>query len=97
MVTVYVLRSLTCGIRYVGITSHVGARLRAHARGESKGGRQLGPFELIHREEFPSYQEARGREKFLKSGVGRQWLDDTFGRKPVAQPNIHSEPDANLS
>jgi putative endonuclease len=97
MVTVYVLRSLTRGIRYVGITSQIGTRLRAHARGESKGGQQLGPFELIHREEFPSYQEARGREKFLKSGIGRQWLDDTFGRKPVAHSNVRSEPDADLS
>jgi len=31
-----------------------------------------GPFKLIHTEEFSSRSEAMIREKFLKSGKGRQ-------------------------
>ena len=81
MVYVYVLRSLEKGSRYVGITASLGPRLRTHARGTTKGGQQLGTFELIHREEFSSYQEARAREKFFKSGQGRAWLDLCFETK----------------
>ena len=88
MVYVYVLRSLEQGTRYVGITSELGPRLRTHARGASKGGQQLGRFELIHREEFPDYQAARVREKFLKSGMGRAWLDSIFG--PKSRPRFSS-------
>ena len=78
MVYVYVLRSRKKGIRYVGITANLGARLRTHMRGTTKGGQQLGKIDLIHREVFPSYEEARVREKFLKSGQGREWLDGQF-------------------
>ena len=79
MITPYVLRSVEHGTRYVRITSQLGPRLRTHARGASKGGQRLGSFELIHREEFPDYKAARVREKFLKSGAGRAWLDSVFG------------------
>jgi predicted GIY-YIG superfamily endonuclease len=60
------------------ITARLGARLRTHARGSTKGGQQLKRFELIHREEFQDHAAARKREKFLKSGQGRAWLDEHF-------------------
>jgi putative endonuclease len=80
MVYVFVLRSREKGIRDVGITAGLGARLRAHARGGTKGGQHLGKFELIHRKEWPTDADARVREKYLKSGQGREWLDAKFGR-----------------
>ena len=80
MIHVYVLRSLENGKRYVGITANIRARLRTHAQGPTRGGQQLGNFKLIHRERFSTYTEARAREKYLKSGSGRQWLDAQFGR-----------------
>jgi predicted GIY-YIG superfamily endonuclease len=79
-VTLYVLRSLEQGRRYVGITKDLPRRLEEHRRRTSKGSQQLGSFELIHEEKFPSYVEARAREKFLKSGQGRRWLDERWGR-----------------
>jgi hypothetical protein len=39
----------------------------------------LGEFELIHRESFLDHGAAREREKFLKSGQGRKWLDSEYG------------------
>ena len=39
--------------------------------GRTKG---KGPFELVHHEEFATKQEAVVREKFLKSGQGREFL-----------------------
>jgi predicted GIY-YIG superfamily endonuclease len=32
-------------------------------------------FKLIHAEQFTDYKNAREREKYLKSGAGRAWLD----------------------
>jgi putative endonuclease len=84
MVYLYVIRSREHRKRYVGIAADIGLRLREHARGGTKGGQQLGRFELIHRETFSSYAEARKREKFLKSGQGRRWLDERFGQMATA-------------
>jgi len=42
----------------------------------TKAGQLLGSFNLLYTEEFPDYKPARKREKFLKSGQGRRWLDD---------------------
>ncbi len=79
MIWLYVIRSTVNGRRYVGITADLGARLRTHAGQSTKGGQLLQRFELIHTEQFPSYADARVREKFLKSGQGRAWLDARFG------------------
>ena len=74
--TVYVLRSLRNGRHYVGFTSRaVEQRLEEHNRGFPKGwSSRNGPFEVIHQETHRSEREARWRERFLKSGQGREWL-----------------------
>ena len=73
-VTVYVLLGAS-GKRYVGITNNLARRLREHASGGTKAGQILGSFTVIHTEEYPDHATARQREKFLKSGQGRKWLD----------------------
>ena len=79
MITVYVLRSQTNGRRYVGISANLAQRLIEHQKSGSTVAKQLGPFALLHTEEYPNYVQARVREKFLKSGQGREWLDQQFG------------------
>jgi putative endonuclease len=75
MRSVYVLRSLRNGKRYVGCTGQaVTIRLRQHNSGRSRWTSQNGPFELLHVETFAEKGEAMRREKFLKSGAGRQEL-----------------------
>ena len=76
MVVVYVLRSLTNGKRYVGISDNLERRLREHQKAGSTVKKLLGSFELLQKEEFLTYGTARIREKFLKSGRGREWLDE---------------------
>ena len=78
MITVYVLRSLGSGKRYVGITENLARRLTEHRRPTSTVGKLLGPFEVFQTEEFGDYVGARAREKFLKSGQGRKELDRKF-------------------
>ena len=73
-VYVYVLKSESTGNFYVGISKFGPKRIRQHNKGQSAGTRGKGPWELVHREEFPDYATARVREKFLKSTKGRYWL-----------------------
>jgi predicted GIY-YIG superfamily endonuclease len=76
MYSVYVLRSLRNGKRYVGYTGQpVAVRVRQHNTGQNRWANQNRPFELQHVEEFAESSEARAREKFLKTGAGRRELD----------------------
>jgi putative endonuclease len=81
MVHVYVLRSLETGRRYVGMTDDVARRLDEHRRRRSKSAKILGEFEVLLTESYPTRIEARLRERFLKAGSGRAWLDAKFGAK----------------
>ncbi len=79
MYYVYVLKSSRNNKRYVGSTKLLPEqRLKQHNSGSNVWTRQNGPFELIYKEEHPIDTEARKRENFLKSGVGRKFLDELF-------------------
>ena len=73
---VYVLKSEKDGIRYVGSGEDAQERLRRHNKGDyvfTKGHR---PWRLVYKEgDYSSRSEAVRREKFLKSGKGREFLD----------------------
>ncbi|MCD4797155.1 MAG: GIY-YIG nuclease family protein [Candidatus Cloacimonetes bacterium] len=73
MITVYVLKGKK---RYIGITNNLERRVAEHRRKSSKGSQIIGDFKLMYKEEFPNYKKAREQEKYLKSGRGRQWLDE---------------------
>ena len=76
VVYVYVLRSLKNKKRYVGYTRKTPLeKLAEHNSGATQWTRQNGPFVLLHVEEFAESAAARKRERFLKLGKGRQWLD----------------------
>jgi putative endonuclease len=72
MFTVYILYSISWGKSYVGYTNNVERRLQEHNITESKGFTlRYRPWTLIHTEVFDSKAEAMQKEKFYKSGVGR--------------------------
>ncbi|UCH34060.1 MAG: GIY-YIG nuclease family protein [Armatimonadota bacterium] len=75
-VTLYVLRSRRNGKRYVGITNNLERRLREHRAAYSKAGQLLRDCCVLHTERFSDHAAARAREKYLKSGEGREWLDE---------------------
>ncbi|MEW5894883.1 MAG: GIY-YIG nuclease family protein [Candidatus Omnitrophota bacterium] len=76
---VYVLKSLKNGKRYVGFTKLLPERrLKQHNNGSNKWTRENGPFRLIYSESYESPRAARQRERFLKSGVGRKFLDSAL-------------------
>ena len=82
--TTYVLRSLKNGRLYKGFTSRpMAERLTEHNRGYPPGWSSRNrPFEVAYRESFATEAEARARERFLKSGQGREWL----GRELAGYP-----------
>ena len=75
---IYIIESETTGKIYIGHTSDLERRLREHNDrrvGKRRYTRkQQGPWRLIHFEEMESRSHAMRREKFLKSGKGREWI-----------------------
>jgi predicted GIY-YIG superfamily endonuclease len=74
-ITLYVLKDKS-GKRYIGITNNLSRRLKEHRSHKTKGGQLLDDFIVVYTETFPDYHTARIKEKFLKSGQGRKWLDE---------------------
>ena len=75
MYYVYVLWSNKVQKRYVGFSTDAVKRLLEHNSGKSHFTKSGLPWKLIYSEEYLTETEARRREKFLKSGVGRKFLD----------------------
>lgn len=73
---VYVLKSLKTGKRYVGQTSNLEKRLKDHNSGLSVYTKNRGPWKLVFQEDYNSRSEAMLREKYLKTGKGRDFLDN---------------------
>lgn len=59
---------------YIGSTSDLKKRFGNHTRGEVKSTHSRRPLKIIHYEYFISKKDALAREKYLKSGYGREQL-----------------------
>ncbi len=70
----YFLQSETTGRPYVGRPSDLTQRLGQHNSGITKSTKNRGPWALIYQEGFPSEADAMQRERFLKTGRGREEL-----------------------
>jgi len=75
MFTVYVLRSKKDLKRYIGLTENLNRRLYDHANGFVKSTKDRRPLILIYKEVFTDKIEGQNREKFFKSGQGREFLN----------------------
>ena len=71
---VYAIKSQRKNYIYVGLTKDAKKRIRVHNKGWEKTTRSYAPFSLILQERFYSRSEARKREKYLKSGIGKEFL-----------------------
>ncbi|MFA5888771.1 MAG: GIY-YIG nuclease family protein [Candidatus Paceibacterota bacterium] len=77
MFVVYVLRSLRNKKGYIGYTGKTAVeRLTEHNNGSNKFTSQNGPYKLIYTESYALKVEAIKRERFLKSGKGREFLNN---------------------
>ncbi len=74
MITVYALLSEKYGFIYVGMTANLERRLKEHNSGKSLYTKRFKPWKVIYKEAQPDLKAARQREKYLKSGVGKEFL-----------------------
>jgi putative endonuclease len=71
----YVLRSLRNGLLYKGSTQNIESRIITHNLGKVRYTSKFLPWELVLCEEFNSRTEAMKREKWYKTGIGRDWIN----------------------
>ena len=75
---VYLLKSLVVNKSYVGFTNNLPLRLKQHNNGKSRYTNLYKPWEVIYTENYITLEEARKREKYLKTAAGRKFLKKVF-------------------
>jgi len=74
MYFVYAIKSNSRNYVYVGLTNDLTRRIAEHNDGQNKTTKPYRPFKIIYTESFNTRVEARVKEKYLKSGVGKEFL-----------------------
>ena len=69
----YVLESKE-GFHYTGSTEDLEKRLERHGLKTTHFTKKETSWRIIYSKEFPTRSEAMKYEKWLKSGVGREWV-----------------------
>lgn len=77
---VYVLRSKKNGMWYTELTDDLRKRFNQHNKGLSRWTKNRGPFEIIYYEACRNITDARSREKYLKSGMGKRYIKNRLKR-----------------
>lgn len=72
--SIYVLRSEKDDRLYVGMSSDVIRRVHEHTQGYVFSTKGYLPWKLVYEEFVGTRVEARKREKYLKSGSGKEFL-----------------------
>ncbi|OGW79103.1 MAG: hypothetical protein A3G33_03855 [Omnitrophica bacterium RIFCSPLOWO2_12_FULL_44_17] len=62
------------GSHYVGSAQDVVMRLKQHNQKRNRSTKSRCPWKLVHQEEYRSRSEAVRRERFFKTGAGRNFL-----------------------
>ncbi len=76
----YVLQSKNNGRRYTGYTNDLRKRLREHNELKSSYTKYRGPYECIYYEACRNERDAKAREKYLKTGMGKRYLNNRLKR-----------------
>jgi len=71
---VYTLLSKKTNGWYIGSTRDLRKRILRHNSGKNKSTKHGLPWKLIYYEASLNKNDARAREKYLKSGMGRRYL-----------------------
>lgn len=76
----YVIRSRKNGRLYTGSTNDLRKRLKQHNEGKSTWTKNKGLWNLIYYEACLNEEDARSREKYLKTGMGKRYLKNRLKR-----------------
>ena len=82
---VYALKSIGFNYIYVGMTTDVERRVKQHNDGKEKTTKFYRPFKLFYTESHKTRTGARDREKYLKSGCGKEFLKSLLNQAGVAK------------
>ncbi len=77
---VYVLQSKKDKRWYTGFTNDIRKRLTQHNMNQSQWTKNRGPFSLIYCEMCLDRDDARSREVYLKTGMGKRYLKNRMRR-----------------
>ncbi len=76
----YVIESGKSGRLYTGSTNDLRKRFNQHNAGESTWTKKGMPWKLIYYEACLNEDDAKSREKYLKSGMGKRYLKNRLKR-----------------
>ena len=79
---VYALKSISHDRLYVGITNNTKQRLIQHNSGYTKSTKPYRPWKLVYCEKTPDRPSAREKEKYLKTGYGKEMLKSLLENYP---------------
>lgn len=82
----YVLRSNKDGNLYTGSTDDLRRRFSEHGAGMVFSTKFRLPVELVYYEACTNEQDARAREKYLKSGMGKRYLKNRLKQCLISAP-----------
>ena len=77
---VYVLQSLKSNKWYTGYTNDLRKRFKQHQNNLSTYTKGRGPFKLIYYEASLEEEDAKARERYLKSGMGKRYIKNRLKR-----------------
>ena len=77
---VYILQSLKSKKWYTGSTNDLRKRFKDHQKNLSSYTKGRGPFKLIYYEASLHEEDARVRERYLKTGMGKRYLKNRLKR-----------------
>ncbi len=80
MFYVYVLKSRKDGKLYKGSTNDLRKRFKQHNENKSIWTKNKGPWDLIYYEACLNEEDAKSREKYLKTGMGKRYLKNRLKR-----------------
>ncbi|MEK7575934.1 MAG: GIY-YIG nuclease family protein, partial [Patescibacteria group bacterium] len=80
MFYVYVIKSRKSERLYTGSTNDLRKRFNQHNENKSTWTKKKGPWKLIYYEACLNEEDARSREKYLKSGMGKRYLKNRLKR-----------------
>jgi putative endonuclease len=80
MYYIYILHSKKDNGLYIGYTENLKRRIAEHKNASVTSTKKRLPLNLIHHEAFLVKEDAKARERYLKSGYGRQQMKDSLKR-----------------
>ena len=76
----YVIQSKKSQYRYTGSTNDLQKRFNQHNKGLSTWTKERGPWKLVYYEACINEEDAKAREKYLKTGMGKRYLKNRLKR-----------------